>query len=207
MSAGTVKAPKAVKSGNPRKRAAGGGRITVPPKLTTPQDLKRKGKATDTVRIVLDDDLANAVDDAARALDLAYKTEAPAAVITERTTVLQTARKAAEAETIVLNLQALGRKAYRDLEAEFPATEAQNAEYREATKDPDDPTSEGQPAPYDVDRFAPALIAATVTAPKMDADEWEAELDENWTENEYLLLWTAVISVNNKTRIDIWGKG
>lgn len=196
------------KSGNPAKAAAEAAlekrRNTLP--VATKDHLQKKKPATATLRIVLDSDLAEAVETAEADLEVARRTGALDPEVEKAEAAYAEAVEAAEGASVQIVLKAIGRKRFKELEAEHPARPEDDEEHRELTKDPNDPNSKGQPAPYNPETFAPALFAETVTSPKMTAEEW-AETTDEWTENEFMVLWIATQSVNSVTRVDFWGKG
>lgn len=203
-------AKKAVKSGNPRKAAA--GRAAAAPRPVTLDHLRKKEKPKGSIKIILNEDAAEALAEARQNLEQAAAMGAIREVLDERTQIVRSLEEAAQEYTMIMKFQAIGRKAYGELVDLHPPTDEQNAEHRELTKQPIDPDdlsqgyTEGSPAPYNIDTFAPALISASTTEPEWTPEE-VVEITSDWSENEYMVLWVAASGVNSKTRVQFWGKG
>lgn len=168
--------------------------------------LKKRKKPEITLRICLDDDLVQEVEDLEAELELAKFNKADTAEIESR---LEDATARRDAETEVLTLRSIGRIAFRDLKREHPPTDEQVAEWQKAhaTPDPTDPkvmipaTSVPE---FDTDTFPPALIAACLVPP-WTPEEVE-DLTEDWNDSEFMQLWASAMAVCNVSRIGGWGK-
>lgn len=116
-----------------------------------------------------------------------------------------------EEATETFELTSIGRKFYDELTLAHTPTEEQNAEVR---------AEAGVDAPYNIDTFAPALVAASLAAtehsPYREEDAWRALTEElipevtawvdEWNVSEFLPVWTTAIAVNNATQTRLVGK-
>jgi hypothetical protein len=119
------------------------------------------------------------------------------------------ALEAAKDATAVLLFRSMGRKAYEALIEAHPPTPEQTLEFQEQNPILDPKTGEMVPnvklrPPYNVDTFAPALIAASCVEPDMSAEEVE-ELISDWNDTEVMELWVAALEVNTQRRVASWG--
>lgn len=166
----------------------------VGPRPATFDHLKKKQPMERTVSVVLSDDAATAWQDASAAVERARLTGKPT---DDLEAAAAEARAALEAETVTLRFRSIGRKAYDALLRQHPPTEEQKAE---ATK-------EGTPEPpYDIDSFAPALVAASCIEPMMTPEQVR-ELWDEWNTAEILPCWMAALEVNTQRRVVDLGKG
>jgi len=94
--------------------------------------------------------------------------------------------------------QSISRRQYQDLVDEHPPTKDQVAEGEES----------GNPPDFDVEGFAPALIAACVVDPPMTPDEanelWNSP---EWSTAESMLLFITANGANSQSRVVDLGKG
>jgi hypothetical protein len=139
--------------------------------------LAKKQPLSRDVRVVLDDAALRAYEDASDAAErararLQVRTGATDAQRTELEEAvgraeaeLAAAAEALEAETVVVKLRSIGRRAYEDLVQEHQPTEAQVAEFRRALED------ETATPPYDAETFPLALISASAREPRMTPDD------------------------------------
>ena len=132
-------------SGNPKKakqeEEAAKARKILPP--ATQDHLRKRGPAKSSLKLIVAEDLAQAVDEAQSAVDKAVALEAPESITIERLRALREAQEEASEATVLINMQAIGRTRWKELEEENPPTPEVDAEHRAATKDPDDPNDLG----------------------------------------------------------------
>lgn len=156
--------------------------------------LKKKQPLERTVSIVLSDDAARSYEAASEALERARLLGQPTH---EHEESLAKARAALEAETVTMRFRSIGRKVYDALLLMHPATDEQKAE---AAKD-------GTPElPYDIDTFAPALVAASCVEPRLSIEQVR-ELWDEWNSAEVAPCWVAAMEVNTQRRVVDLGKG
>lgn len=103
---------------------------------------------------------------------------------------LAAAQEALEASTLRITFEAVGRKRYEELIAAHPATKKQHEESN---------AEAGQDAPYNVDTFPAALIAASAIDPVM-TEEQANELWDEWNSGELTEMFFAAIEVNTARR-------
>lgn len=86
-------------------------------------------------------------------------------------------------EEVELTFRSIGNAAYDRLVGKYPPTKAQKAEGMS----------------YDMDKFAPALIAACLVEPEMSEDEakeiWESDA---WNRGELMTLFMTAVEVNTR---------
>lgn len=93
-------------------------------------------------------------------------------------------------ETVDIVLQSIGRKRYEALMQEHPPTKAQNAEAQKET---------GEDAPYNLETFPVALVAACAIEPKM-TDEQVQQIWDDWNSAEVMELFFAALEVTTARR-------
>lgn len=103
--------------------------------------------------------------------------------------------------------QNLSRAAYSDLVEAHPPTEEQRAEAESFGKD-----LLGRPVrespDFDIDSFAPALVAACIVEPPLTETEVEEMFnDPAWTTEELITLYNAANQTNGTSRVVDLGKG
>lgn len=88
-----------------------------------------------------------------------------------------------ETESVTLVFQSIGSAAYDKLVAKYPPSQAQK----------------NQGLQYNIDRFAPALVAECCVDPEMSLEDaleiWESD---TWNRGELNLLFMAAIEVNTR---------
>lgn len=219
-----------------------GGRGQQQARPVTFDHLKKKPPLSTTVPVYLDAAALEALvaaqdrlDRAEEALNTWYqrqailrsRTEEPliepttlAKAIEEARAERDKAEAAVKANTAHMRFQSIGRKRYDKLVLDHPPSEEQNKEHQ---------AEHGSDAPYNVDTFAPALVAASCIEPQMtyeDAlilfegeferdEKGELVLDENeepieitppWNAAEVTELFVAALQVNNGRRVVELGK-
>lgn len=117
-----------------------------------------------------------------------------------------------DAATETITMRSIGRLRFDKLVREHPATDEQQKEHKEQF---------GEPAPYNVDTFSPALVASSMVAAVIDPlkctdDEWDELYNETapevltwadeWNAMEFVPLWTAAIAANTATNARALGK-
>lgn len=185
-----------------------------------------------SVSIVLDDDVADAYEQAVRALhakeqellasrarrvaaarsatrDLDDQADALNLVVMEDEKVLEglrqavdAAREALEAETQVFKFRALGRAAWEALKAAHPAHEDDHEAVREATGK-DDARAE-----YHADSLAPALIAAACVSPRLTEEYVQEHIinGDAWNDTEITTLFQHALIAQISARENPLGK-
>lgn len=172
-------------------------------KPATFDHLKKKQPLERKVTIPLSQEAVDAYHDAEQAYERAKILNEPADALKE---ALDAARAAVLEESVQMVFRSIGRKAYDALLEEFPPTEEQIAEYRKEHADKDgNPAKKGEP-PYNIELFAPALIAASCVEPKMTVDQVNEIFDE-WNSTEIAEIWTAAHEVNTSRRVVQLGNG
>lgn len=84
--------------------------------------------------------------------------------------------------TLTISLQAIGSSAYDELISKHPPTAAQRKEN----------------AAYNVDTFAPALLAQCMTSPVMTEDEArELWTSDQWSRGELMQMFMSCVEVNS----------
>lgn len=146
-----------------------------------------------SVSILLDDAFADELDDARARLDAA-KDDAEREGLQA---CVDQAEAAVRDATVEFTFVSIGRKAYDRLIAEAPPTSKQNDEARKIA---------GQDAEFNVDKFCPALIAASCESPKLTLEEATRIYDE-WVSGEIMTLFFTAMEVNTQRRIVESGKG
>lgn len=102
--------------------------------------------------------------------------------VEKEVTLTLTADDGTEEEVTIL-FRAIGAKAYDDLMAKHPPLAKQKMDG----------------AIYNVDTFAPALIAACAIDPDLKYEEAKALWDsEEWSRGEVMTLFSATVELNNK---------
>lgn len=145
-------------------------------------------------------------------LDPALHEDLEAAMQSQDQERIEAARAAIAEASEPLTLRSIGRMRYDKLIGEHPPTGEQNDQH---TKD------HGVEAPYNVETFSVALVAACLVAAVLDpircADsEWDELYDETveqvqmwadtWNSMEFASLWTAALSANTASHIKLVGK-
>lgn len=175
----------------------------------------RKKPRTQTVTIILDPDLEDALvaarehqDAAQRRADANPANAAAAADLAEANEQLAAAEAAARAESITYRFKALGRQAFEDLRAEYPPTKAQRDEYKAKALGMGLAAFQVGDLGHNPDTFPPVLIAASCVSPAMTVEEAQAMWDsDDWSAAELGELFGAALSVNQTTRRVELGKG
>lgn len=109
---------------------------------------------------------------------------------------LDEALEAQNEEVVWCRFRSIGRKAYDRLIDEHPPTDKQKEEAAEA----------GNPAPYNGETFAPALVAASCVEPKMTVEDAK-EIFEEWNQSESFSLFMAAMRVCTGRRVSDLGNG
>lgn len=163
----------------------GQGKGTRPP---TFDHLRKKQPLERTIRIPLDDAAVVAFQDASEALGRVQMVKGDE---TEAQAAFDAAKAALDAETVELRFRSIGRKRYEELVRAHPPTDEQKTENADA--------------PYDIETFSAALIAASCIEPVMTEAE-VSELSETWNVAEFMQLWVAALEVNTQRRVVELGK-
>jgi hypothetical protein len=169
--------------------------MNAPDKIKRPATfdrLRKKQPLQKLVTIPLSSEAVEAYDRAENALErarLLNETDKLSGLELE----LEGARAHLENESETLVFQSMGRLAYDDLVEEHPPTEEQIKEFQEANG------GKGRP-PYNIDTFAPALVAASCVEPQMTVDEVNVLFTE-WNATEVAELWVAALEVNTQRRV------
>jgi hypothetical protein len=164
--------------------------------------LKKKQPLERRVTIALDQETLEAFDAAGDALERAKLLNEPTE---ELETALEEARAKLEETSAVLVFRSIGRKAYDRLVDTYPPTPEQIKEFQEDNPDREGNPGKGKP-PYDIDHFAPALVAASCVDPAMTIEE-VTELFDEWNAVEVAELWVAALEVNTQRRVVSLGNG
>lgn len=164
--------------------------------------LKKKQPLERKVTIPLDQDALDAYDTAVSALERAKTFNEDT---TEAEAQVAEARANLQEHTVTMVFRAIGRKNYDALIELYPPTEEQIEEFRNENLDRHGNPSKGKPA-YDIDKFAPALVAASCVEPEMTLDQVN-ELFDEWNATELAQLWVAALEVNTHRRVVSLGNG
>jgi hypothetical protein len=167
----------------------------------------RKKPTTTSVTIVLDPDLYDTYDAARRRRDQAQAqaaarpddSEAAAQLWEAQDSFDKVERRLEEEEALaVFTFRSIGRKAYDDLVADHPPTKDQRLKAKASGL--------GDIA-WNHDTFPPALVAASLVEPALDAEQMAALwADPNWNQAELVALMNAAIEVNGTRRTVEVGK-
>lgn len=111
-----------------------------------------------------------------------------AAATADARTAVEAAEQAVRESAQTFVFRSPGRKAFEDLVAEHPPTEADHDDTRKTTGRPE------ALARWHSDTFTPALLAATCVDPKLTVEEAQAVYDE-WTDAEVGALVAAALTV------------
>lgn len=90
-----------------------------------------------------------------------------------------------DGETVEVSLvfQSMGSKAYDDLVAKYPPTEKQKKEG----------------LTYNIEKFAPALVAECCVEPEMSLDDAKEIFEsDSWNRGELMMLFFAAVEVNTR---------
>lgn len=155
--------------------------------------LKAKDPLERTVTIVLSHQASRAWEEASAAYEAArLANRLTPDVEAER----EAARHAVRDASVTLRFRSIGRRGYDTLVEDHQVSD----EGRQRAQD------EGKPVPpYEVDTFAPALVAASCVEPLMSVEE-VLELWETWNTAELMELWVAALEVNTQRRVVDLGK-
>jgi hypothetical protein len=180
--------------------------VTAPTNLQKPPTfdrLKKKAPLEQKVTVVVDAELFESYEQATSALERAKLLNEPTEELEAAATAAEEALRQDGVETLVF--RSIGRKAYDALVEEYPPTEEQITEYRADNPQRDGSPGKGKPA-YNIETFAPALIAASCVEPEMTVEQ-VTELFDGWTSVEIQELWVAALAVNTQRRVVKLGKG
>jgi hypothetical protein len=168
----------------------------------------KKRRASKTVEVVLDPDVARAVHDAEWKLDeaearLRIAPDDPDAqqTVWDTKAELDTLRAAAAAAEAVVTLKfrSIGHQAYDKLIRDHPPTAEQVAEVKAL--------GVGE-LNFNADTFPPAVVSASLDEPKMTVAEvtelWESP---DWNQAELSVLFSAAVEVNSRRETLDLGKG
>lgn len=155
--------------------------------------LRKKKPIEKIVHVPLDPDLVEAYEKAVEDFEAADARDDDLSVVSA---AREAAREKLEEQTVSLKFRSIGRKRYDALIHDHPPTDEQNEEHQRQY---------GQKAPYDVETFAPALIAASCVEPEMTAEQ-VMELFDDWNPAEVFDLYTAALEVNTQRRVVDLGK-
>lgn len=143
-------------------------------------------------------------DDAVADYEKAQEALGRAELLEEDLTDLKVARDAAAEElrqhTTFLTFRSMGRKAYQALIEAHPPTNEQREQYR---------SEHGVDAPYDQEKFAPALVAACAYDEDGDlvwTEEEAQQIFDEWNSSEIVTLFQAAIACNSVRRVTDLGK-
>lgn len=167
--------------------------MTRPP---TFDHLKKKSKPTKRLTVVLDDDLAQDAEAAARALSETQYAKSTKAEIARLEGAVKTADAAVAEASVVLVFQSIGRRRYDELVDAHPPTEQQQ----------EDAKAQGGVAGYNPTTFLPALISESLLDPALTIEQVN-ELWDEWNNAEVLALINAAMEVNTTRRTADLGKG
>jgi hypothetical protein len=176
--------------------------------------LASRRKRVAHVDLCLDDDLADAHDEARQALRAAEATDARESTAKTRAALKaaraadETAHEAMLAASQRFTFQPISRAAYMRLIDEHPPTDKQIAAVNRQNQVLGPRQSPIRVPDFDEHTFAPALVAACLVEPKLT----EAEVLDLWngeglTTAELQLLFLTANSVNAQTRVVELGKG
>ena len=129
------------------------------------------------------------------AAKLLYAEDAPEYI--EAKTLLDEARAELEANTTVIHLRGIGRKAWAELKMAHPPTDEQNAEIERQVP--------GAKADWNPDTFIPALIALSSVDPVFTLEQAQ-EIANTWTDGELTDLYAKCLECNQGRREDVLGK-
>lgn len=170
-------------------------------KEATFEQLTNKRPNRSVVEILLDPELAKALEDAQAALSLARSTlsvhgAGDGGVNQNRADLallaVEAAREAASDSTVTMTFESFGRLAYDDLISHHPPTDEQKA----------------KGYGWNADTFPNALISASSVAPKLSVDEVNQLLaSPGWNNADAMLLFNTALEVNNTRRTADLGKG
>lgn len=172
----------------------------------TVEDLLTKKKpTTKTVRITLDNELAqqwHAAKGKVDAAKLAYARIASSdneEQLRDAEAALEECEKLVEPATVEITLRSIGRPAYRALLDEHPPTDEQNKDSKRK--------GFGE-LNYNPDTFPQALVAACSLSPKMTLAEVQAIYSSNdYNDEELNTLTLAALTVNQTSEVVALGKG
>jgi hypothetical protein len=156
-----------------------------------------------SVRIVFDDDLAQAVESTRAAYQAQKREEAkPGQGLGSKLPQLQeaidAAENAADEAAVEFTFQAVGRKILSDLVAACPPTSGQLERWKESVRAA--PLVARSAPEFDYEKFAPLLIEAALVDPVPKRGEigslWEA--DDGWSDAIWAALWETAWKVNQE---------
>lgn len=175
--------------------------------LTFDHLMSRKKARTETVDIVLDDELARAVTQAQMERDQAFvfavsneENKAAAERLTRAEEALEEAKRVArEAEAVAtFRFVAIGGNDYEELLEEHPPTEEQVAKAKE----------DGEEAVFNSDTFFVALVAASCVEPEMTEEQVDQlTRDPRFNNAEVAALFQTALLVNSQRRRVNLGEG
>jgi hypothetical protein len=166
--------------------------------------LKKKQPLERKVTIALVQESLDAYDAATNALERARLLGEEDRIPDLETEVAEAKARLVE-DSIELKFRSIGRKNYDALLEAHPPTPEQIKEFQEANADKEGNPGKGQP-PYNVDTFAPALVAASLAEPEL-SEEQVQELFDEWNATELAELWVAALEVNTQRRVVSLGNG
>lgn len=166
--------------------------------------LKKKDKLRQVVSIPLDGDAVEAFDQATSNLERA-RLLGESDSLEALQELVDRAKEAVEDTSVRMVFQSIGRKAYDALLMAHPPTEEQVAEFQDENRQKDGSPGKGKP-PYNIETFAPALIAASCVDPELTPEQVE-ELWDEWNSTELAELWMAALAVNTQRRVVHLGNG
>lgn len=159
-------------------------------RAATLDDLYARQPRQEEVPVHLDEAAFRAYEEAARAVTTDPGDDAKAA--------FDKAKAEMEATTVWVTFRELPRPEYDALLTNHQPTTEQDKDHRERF---------GVPAPYNMESFPPALIAACALEPQM-TEEQAVELYARWPFAELRRLWETALLVNAKARnVTSLGKG
>lgn len=165
----------------------------------------RKKPVTQQVEICLDSELADVVTDAQQALEAARAKSARMpnnadlfAAEQDAEHELKRAQADAAKVTVTFTFRGIGRRAYDNLLTKHQPDKEQRERFKR----------EGQPGlNYDVEKFPPALVAASLVDPELTADEVQELWDsEDWNDAELQALFMGARGANEARRLVDLGK-
>lgn len=172
-------------------------------KPATFDHLKKKKPLERIVTIPLDDECVERFERAKDAVERAKLLKEPTEDLEAK---LAEARAEVEANSVRMVFRCIGRKAYDALVDAHPPTPEQITQFREDNSTPDGkPATKGKP-PYDIEKFAPALVQASCADPQLTLEQVN-ELFDEWNSTELAELWVAALEVNTQRRVVTLGNG
>jgi len=166
---------------------------TGPQQLTWSQVKDRKKRREATFTLVTDDEAATAYRLAkARRDDLPFGATADDRAAAQA--AVDDAERAVRASALTMRLRAMPRKgdgSFDALKAEHPPTEDDNKSVQQSSG------NAKAKALWHADTFYPALVAASLTEPKVTVEE-AAEMAADWNDGEWTELYLTALDVNQR---------